>query len=303
MRHARLPVVLGLVLACMLAGAATRAPAAAPPEWLTRLAAEPTPAYAAGAPALVLFDHDAVRLDGRGRLVLTRRRAVRVLSAGGEEHAQAVITYLSGRDTAKGLGAWLLRGGKEFKPKSQSRGWVDEVIDEDALFSEYRAKTYSCEDIAAPGDVFGFEATVEGGTLFTDQINIWRSDLPALAERYDLTLSSGWTLTARVDGERPLVASRSADGLTWSWVLRDRPYRPDEPYAAEEQWFDARVLTTLQRPAGAAVVPGGPVSFSRWSELSMWNRDLAAGQCDRDPALAENVARLTAGVADFRPDL
>ena len=281
----------------VLAVPAARTLVAAPPGWLSECAALPTPDNAAGAPALVLLDQSSVRIDAKGRLTTSRRYAVRILDASGERYALASIAYLAGRDSVKGLGAWLLRDGKELKlAKSKARPWSDVALDEDAVFSEYRAKAFSYADLAAPGDVFGYEATSEGDELFIDQTRLWYSSLPTLIERYDLTIPPGWTLTARMTGDRPPTENRSADGLAWSWVLRDTPYRPSEPYADDVRWFDARLVTSIQRPPAAG--PAGPVSFSRWSDVAAWTLGFSSGQCDRDPALAEMVGRLTAGIED-----
>jgi len=268
---------------------------AAPPEWLVRCAALPTPDYAAGAAAVVLLDHESVRVDARGRRTATTRFAIRVLTAGGEAHAVAAITYIAGNDSVKNPGAWLLRAGKEFKlPRSMAREWIDVTADPSALVTDYRSKVFSFQEFASPGDVFGYEATVEGGMLFADQIRIWKAKLPTLVERYDLTLPSGWTLTERIDGLRALVGGKSDDGLNWRWELRDRPFRPEEPSVAE-QWYDARLIAAIQRPADA---PNKPASFARWSEMAAWNLNLNARQCDRDQALEETTKRLTSGLGD-----
>lgn len=279
----------------VLAVAVAHAPGADAPDWLLQCAALPTPEYAAGAPAVVLADEYAVSIDPKGRRTSVRRHAVRVLNKTGEAHARASIGYLAGRDTAKPQGAWLLRGGKVVKPRN-SRDWIDEALDTDAAFSEYRGKSISYADLALPGDVFGYEARVQGGLLFPTLTNVWFSDLPTVREQFEVTLPAGWTLASEVSGDRPLEHARSSDGSTWRWVLRERPFRPEEPHAPGDNWFDARVFATFQPPAGVASL--GLDSFARWSDVAAYYEKLSAGQCDSDAALAETVRRLTAGSED-----
>ncbi len=282
-------------IACFLGLAAVCTFAADAPDWLLKCAALPTPGYAAGAPALVLADDYAIDIDLKGRRSTFRRYAVRVLAKGGESYARASVGYLAGRDTAKGHGAWLVRGGKVVKPRG-SRDWIDEAVDMEAAFSEYRAKTVSYADLALPGDVFGYEARVQGGLLFAAVMNVWQSSLPTLREQLEVTLPAGWDLAAEVAGERHLDHARTSDGRTWSWVLRDRPYRPDEPYAPDDNWFDARVFATFQLPDTSQ--PLGLDTFQRWSAVAAYYEKLSEGQCDRDEALTATVQRLTSGVDD-----
>lgn len=289
---------VGLVFSALLgvlAGVVPTAARGAPPGWLTACAGLPTPAAAVGAPAVILHDERVVSIDAKGQSTAVHRFAVRILARGGEKFATGSASFLSGRDSVKTQGPWLLRAGKEIKP-STSRGWLDLLADDASAYNEYRAKTISYADLAYAGDVFGYETRIQSPNLFTTEMFSWDHELPTIRDFAQFSVPPGWSIMARMDGANPLTDTRSADGLTWAWSLDNQPYRPEEPYAPDLNWVSARVLIRFEPPAGANGV--GPVHLASWRDVAAWEQKLVAGQCDRDQAIAADVKRLTAGLDD-----
>ena len=284
------------LLAVLLAGAVA-APAADAPRWLLDLVRQaPAPATTGEAPAAVLLDETVLTIDETGGAVWVHRVAIAIQTKSGTEYATGSVRYLEKSDTVRKASAWLLRAGKTVRTMA-GRDWLDyNTGAEDALVSEGRERRTDHSGIAAPGDVFGYETRVEGRLLFASFAESFGWSLPVALERRQLQLPAGFTLDRMLEGSPAPAESVSADGRTWTWEVRDRPYRRAEAWRDPTVPDDPTLLLRLRPPANAKRFR--PPVFLSWADVSRWELALHQGQCDSAPALLAKAEQLTAGFAD-----
>ena len=267
-----------------------------PPPWLLAAARQPTPGNSPLAPAVVLWNETEVAVDTGGRASTLHRKATRILTAAGRSEAMASVSYTDKSDWVDSCEAWLIRGGKPVELPDRS-DWTDVALsDSDTIYSEYRARGVRYADVALPGDVFGYETCKHGPMLFLQYGYYLGGELPVMVDRLQLQIPSGWTLQPILKGTVVPLAAVSPDRRVSVWELRDRPYRPDEPWTPSADFAEAAVMVTIHPPSGKAPkVRGG---FNSWREAADWAAQLNAGQCDTDPVLVAKVGKLVADCPD-----
>ena len=126
------------------------------PAWLKAAAAAPATIAVDNAPAVVLVDDSVLEVDATGIMVETHRYAVRILHNAGRQHARAEVVYNGASSKVESLGAWVVRGGKEFAAKPVGE-WVDvsaesagAVVDEQRVLLMRRATLVRWPIRAAP---------------------------------------------------------------------------------------------------------------------------------------------------------
>ena len=72
----------------------------------------------------MLVDDSFLEVDATGVMVETRRYAVRILHNAGRQYARGEVIYNGASSKVESLGAWVVRGGKEFAAKATAE-WVD----------------------------------------------------------------------------------------------------------------------------------------------------------------------------------
>ena len=267
------------------------------PKWLRKIAEQPAVAMAPDVPAAVLLNETVLTVDEWGRATTEHRYAVRILNRTGQSEAQASVGYLDKKDKVSAADAWLLRNGKVARTESDDK-WYDwsAANAEGAIYSETREKEISFANDAVPGDIFAYETTVEGPMLFTQDFYTWENPLPTAVERYLVKVPSGWSVTPLLRGAVAPAASASADHRVFGWELRDRPYRPHEPWTDPHSMVEAQVMVNLVPPASAKPEVGR--LFRTWTDVCDWQGTLTSSMCDNDPALSAKAHQLAAVCAD-----
>ncbi|HEV2862108.1 MAG TPA: DUF3857 domain-containing protein [Pyrinomonadaceae bacterium] len=292
MLHAPLRSAL---LAALVALAAWPAAAATPvgddvPAWLKQAAGAQAPAYDKKVRAVVLLKDRSVVVGEDGRVVTTTNYAVRVLSREGRAEAHAAATYLTNSGKVRELRAWLLRTGGEVNRygKEETR---DAALEENDIYNEYRMRCiHGDADIDAPGAVFGYTSVVEERTDFTQELNSFQGDLPALVSRFTLTLPAGWRASA-VTFNHPKVEPTVA-GTTYTWEVRNLPPIEDEPSSPSMSALAPRLAVSYY-PAPGSQFAGH--TFETWADVARFNAGMADPQATLDDAIAMKARELTAG--------
>jgi hypothetical protein len=269
---------------------------AGPPPWLQAAASQPTPDLAGAAPAVVLLNETVVTVEDGGRSSRLHREAIRILTPAGRAEANAWVSYVDKSDSVRGCEAWLIRAGKTVK-LPRRHDWVDVVeSDSETVYSEFRARMVSYADGALPGDVFGYETRVQGPMLFLQVKEGLGGRFPLVLDRFELQIPRGWALHPVLKGSATPFASVSPDGRVACWELRNRPYRPNEPWVPAPDAAEAELMVSINpAPGHGAELPSG---FNTWGEAVGWVDRLNASQSDTDPALAAAVRKLVANCPD-----
>lgn len=267
------------------------------PDWLLALAAKPVPLEKSAAPAWVLLDETTTEVDAKGEATILRRCAIRLCRNSANSFANGWIYYNGKSDHVLSTKAWLLRGKETIKEKTGS-DWDDRwAASSGAVIDESRKKTIDLSAFAVSGDVFGFETRVREPFLVAQAWNYFGWDIPVVEDRFNLILPQGFSIKTFTDGYHSVVAEAAPERGTWSWVLRDPLYTPQEPLIASSAQVDARVLVQINPPTGAEK-EFTPRTFTNWGDVADWLQALNANQCDQSPELVARVRELTAGLTD-----
>lgn len=275
--------ILLVALLCLTARAGDETPA-----WLRQAAAANTPAVDKDVPAVVLLDETKVTVGADGRVMTTNTYAVRVLNREGRRTARGREVYNTGSGKVREMRAWLIRPSGETKRYGKDETIDVAVVDND-VYNEARARVIDAEDDAEQGAVFGYEATTEERSVFTQFEWLFQHRLPVVVSRCSFTLPANWraeSLTFNRANIEPVVS-----GTTYSWELRDLPAIDPEPSGPEVTNLAPRLAVNVFPAAGAAQQAGK--TFGNWADVSRWLSELSAGQDELDDPLAAKARDLT----------
>lgn len=261
-----------------------------PPDWLREVASRQVPDYASDVEAVVLFEEETVRVDGAGRVTVSRRGAIRVLQRGGDSRAAERIVYTTDTDRVRKLEGWILypSGGNKALEKNDI---AEGSLSNGNFYDEARVQVLSAEGQADPGSIFGFESVVEQRSIFAQFVYTFQRDLPVLAARFNMDLPPGGTAQATTLNAAPIEAL--VQGSRYTWELRNLPPIRREMAGPSYSALAPRVAATYFPPPGAPA----EMSFAEWSEVGAWLHDRSAGAMEPDAAVAQKAQELTAGAA------
>ena len=258
-----------------------------PPEWLKEVASRQIPDYESDVEAVVLLDDETVRIDGAGRVTVSRRGAIRVLQRGGDRRAAERIVYTTDTDRVRQLEGWIVfpSGGHKALDKKDI---IEASLSNNNFYDEARIQMLSAEGQADPGSVFGFESILERRSIFAQFVYGFQSDLPALTARFTMDLPPGGTAQAATLNAPPIEPL--VQGSRYTWELRDlAPIRRE----AASPTFSAlapRLAATYFPPPGASA----EMSFAEWSTVGAWLNDRSAPGMEPDAVVAQKAQELTA---------
>ena len=199
-------------------------------------------------PAVVLWDESRIAVDEDGRVITTNYYAVKILTRDGRDEARASEVYNTDTGKVREMRAWLIRPSGEVKKYGKGETLDMAIVDND-IYNEVRRRAIMARSEAEPGAIFGYEATVEDRSVFTQFEWGFQHQMPSLVSRVTLALPKGWRaegVTFNHAKVEPVV-----NGSTYTWEMRDLPYIEDEPLG----------------PAITNIVPRLAMSyFARWGK-------------------------------------
>ena len=271
------------LLSCAARAATTTAGGDDAPPWLRQATNTPSAStYGKDVPAVVLLDESKVTVEDDGRVVTTNYYAVRILTREGRGAATGREVYLTDGGKIREMRAWLIDSAGQVKRYGKDRA-VDLAIVDNDIYNEARVRVLRLSDEAEAGTVFGYEATVEERSVFTQFERIFQDRLPTLVSRYSFTVPPGWraeSVTFNHAKLEPTVA-----GTTYTWELRDLPFIEEEPASPEVTNLVPRLAVSLFPAPNARANLGR--SFGNWAEVSRWLTELSANQAELDDPLAQ----------------
>lgn len=258
------------------------------PSWVTESATRATPVYSGRVPAAVLLNEQKVTIDPLGTMTTVTRRAVKILTHDGKQEAEVVVPYEKG-DEIRDLRAWLVAPGGYVK--TFEKGDVQDLgMYSDDLYNDFRLRRIKAVN-AELGSVFVYESEVQQKPTEAQDRFAFQDDLPSLESRYTITAPAGWAISGRVLNHaavEPLV-----DGNTYTWLLKDLPFREREPFAPRLYGTGPLLAIDFQPPAGIADLP----SLKSWSDVSDWHTRIAAPQAEVNAEMEAKVRELTQGLS------
>lgn len=282
--------LLRLLFVCSII-ALTTAPALADeaPAWLKQAVSVSTPTYKKNVPAVVLLDESKVSIDEDGRVVTTNYYAMKILTREGRAGAVATEIYNTDSGKVREMRAWVIRPSGEVKKYGKNDA-VDMAIVDNDIYNEARKMFISARDEVEPGAIFGYEATTEERSVFTQFDWYFQNGLPCLLSRLTLTLPKEWradSVTFNHSKIEPLV-----NGSIYSWEMRDLPFIEDEPLSPPVTNIAPRLAVSYFSSPGSK--SGIGKTFGSWAEVSRWLSQMSDPQAALDDNLAGKAKQLTA---------
>jgi hypothetical protein len=256
------------------------------PSWVEEASTRKLPAYSGKVPAAVLLDEQHVTMDTAGTMTTVERRAIKILNQQGRRDAIVFVHYWKSRRDVKDLHAWLI-APSGFQKTFDKNSIMDVGAFNDAeLYTDGRARMIAADNPEI-GSVFAYEYTVQEKALMAQDEFLFQTRLPALLSRYTLSLPAGWTAKAALFNQLPLQPI--VDGSSYTWELRDLPFREAEDESASTF---PRLAVSFQPPAGSS----SPAQvLTSWGDVSRWQYSLAQGQDEATPEIGVKVNQLIAG--------
>jgi Domain of Unknown Function with PDB structure (DUF3857)/Transglutaminase-like superfamily len=259
------------------------------PSWLRQAAASTPPSFGKEVPAVVLWDESRIAVDEDGRVVTTNYYAVKILTRDGRDEARASEVYNTDTGKVREMRAWLIRPSGEVKKYGKDETLDMAIVDND-IYNEVRRRAIMARSEAEPGAIFGYEATVEDRSVFTQFEWGFQHQMPSLLSRVTLALPKGWRaegVTFNHAKVEPVV-----NGSTYTWQMRDLPYIEEEPLGPAITNIVPRLAMSYFPPDG--VKAGLGMTFASWAEVSRWLSQLSDPQMTLDDNLAGKAKQLTA---------
>jgi hypothetical protein len=259
------------------------------PSWVTETATRTMPVSSGRVPAAVLLNEQKVTIDSLGMMNTIARRAVKILTHDGKQEAEVVVPYEKGGDQIKDLRAWLIAPGGYVKTFEKSD--VEDLgAYSDDLYNDFRLRRIRALNPEL-GSVFVYESEVQQKPTEAQDRFTFQDNLPSLESRYTITAPPGWAISGRLLNHGPVQPM--VDGNTYTWVLKDLPFREREQFAPGLYGTSPLLAVDFQPPAGIADLP----SLRSWSDVSDWHTRIAAPQAAVAPEMEAKVRELTQGLS------
>ena len=274
----RLCPLLWLALAAALAHAANDVP-----DWVKQAASADLPSYPAKVTNVTLLREEAVTVDVDGHRVLRGRGVIKILETGADKIA-AYRPYDRKTGRIRDFQGWLIPPLGKPIPYAKNRV-LDIAAAEGEVYDEYRAKVLELGD-ARPGSVFAWEVIEEERSLFTQDEYRFQERSPVLVSRFTLTLPAAWEakgVVINADQQEPKIS-----GSTYTWELRNLPWREREDYSPALDALVPRLLVSYFPPSDNRQ---GLKGLKDWTAVSSWMATLV------EPA-AEAIASCRAVMAE-----
>ncbi len=280
---------LGLGLLMFFAAAGVRASSDDAPMWLRQAAKVSLPAYEKDLPAVVLQREQHMTVTEDGRITTVTQFAVRILIREGRGYAGAREYYESDAGKVREMHAWLIRPSGQVR-KYGKADIIDAVEDPNDVYNESRVKMIDASDEAEAGAIFGYQATTEERSIFSQDVWSFQNRLPALASQYTLTLPSGWSAKSVTFNHARIEPTIS--GSTYTWELQNLPPIVPEPSSPRVSGLAPRIAISFFPPGDTQ--SANFTTFSNWGEVSYWLTQLHDPQTIPNDALSEKARQLTA---------
>lgn len=226
--------LLGLGLLMIFGAAGVRAAGDDTPMWLQQATKVSVPAYEKDLPAVVLQREQHVTVSDDGRITTVTLFAVRILIREGRGYAEAREYYESDAGKVREMHAWLIRPSGQVK-KYGKDDIIDAVEDPNDIYNESRFKMIDASSEAEAGAIFGYQATTEERSIFSQDVWSFQNRLPAIASRYTLTLPSGWSARSVTFNHAKIEPTIS--GSTYTWELQNlSPIAPEPSSPRASAW-------------------------------------------------------------------
>lgn len=254
---------------------------AAAPAWVQAAGKATFPQQLPSTTAVVLTDETVLTIGASGELTTQYRRAVKVLTPAGREHAYGSASF-DNNTKLRGLRGWSIDpSGKVHTLRARDAAEVSASDFE--VYTDARVKVLDMP--SEVGSVIAFEYELREQPY--ERAATWRfqESIPVMRATFEARLPAGWKHHVQWTNYPPAQAA----GLTWQ--LADIPAIPDEPRMPSASSVAGRMGMQWMPPSS-------PAAGRSWSDIGEWYGQLAATRLTPTPPLQATTRKLTSGSAD-----
>lgn len=265
--------------------------AAEAPQWLVDAARLPVPDHTPETSAVVLLEEQNTRVGLDGSILVTGRRAIKILRPGGVEEAGRLALASAYDSEIRAMTGWNVTEGRK-TVKVTMKDAVETGLAPDTLYSDINIKILPIPGAEA-GSVVGFEWEEERKPPSLEDVFAFQGGFPTVRARYSVTLPAGWTMDPFWVNWKP-EEGRPGTGPapSMAWEITDIPAIEKEPMMPERRALAGRLAVRI-RPRVQ-----DRRCFSSWAELGAWYEALSRECRVPTAAVAEKARGLTAGALD-----
>jgi hypothetical protein len=261
------------------------------PDWAVEASRTKTPDYAKDSAAVILFDEYVETIDGQGRAIERRRKAVRILKPQGRDEGMCFVVY-DVDEKINYFRAWTIAADEKIYPAKDTDFAEGGNTDNPIMLSTEKAR------VARPPAIdVGATVICESEELLAPytQENLWgiQSSIPVIFQALEIDLPAGRAHTESWHDFQPVKAVEVAPNH-WRWELKDTPalILRDIPSRPETAALEARMSVQW----GNAAVDG---KDNQWRAIGEWVTTLEADRPAPSPEITAQTQSLIAGAPDF----
>jgi len=261
------------------------------PDWGVTAARTPTPSYVGDASAVILYDELVETIDGSGRAMERRRKAVRILKPQGRDQLCDVTYDVDNKINY--FRAWTITADEKLTFQAQDTDFA-EVGDTDVPIM---LSTHKTRIAHPPALDVGATLVCESEELMApyEREEVWGIELgiPVVYEALELDLPAGKAPVANWHNHEP-VKPVVAGPTQWRWELKDVPALNlrDVPSRPTRAALEARMSVMWGDMAAAD-------PDAEWRAIGEWVTKLEADRPIPNPDITAKVQQLTVGAPDF----
>lgn len=269
----------GILLFCCAASVLR----AAEPPWVAALSKITVPPQPASTSAVVLTDETVLSVAPSGEVTTQYRRAVKVLTPAGRQHAYGAASY-DDNTRLRGLRGWSIAPGGKIQAL-RGRAAAEMSAGDYEVYTDARVKVLDLP--SEVGGIIAYEYELREKPYEASTIWRFQESIPVLSARLEARLPEGWTHEAQWIHATP-VSERAGP----VWLLTDIPAIPDEPRMPEAASVGGRLGVHW-------IAPGGTAARS-WKDVATWYGGLASSRLAATPPMQTATRTLAAGSDPIR---
>ena len=260
------------------------------PQWGLDAAKTPTPDYARGSSAVILYDEYLESVDDQGRAVEREREAIRILEPQGRGTSCAVSYDVD--EKINYFREWTIAADeKTYQAKDTDFADHGESDSRELLVTE---KT---RVVRPPAADVGATIICESEELMApwDEEKVWeiQSGIPIVFQALEVDLPPGCSYAASWHRYTPVAPTQVAPGH-WRWEIKEMPKLDLRGVKASLEW--AALAARMSVTWGQAAVAG---KDNEWRALGQWFTTLEADRIAPTPDMTAKAQELVAGAPDF----
>lgn len=256
------------------------------PAWMHAAVNAALPPHDEKTDAVALYLEDITIVVSDSKIKTIERRAYKILRPGGREYGIAA-TYTDSNRKVTVMRAWCIPAqGKDYEVKDKEAMEGSVGVEDGELISDLKEKFLRIP-AADPGNVVGYEIETEERPYILQDSWGFQGRAPVREARYVLQLPAGWEYKSTWMNHAE-VAPTSIGGNQWQWVVNDVAGIRREDDMPPMRGLAAQMLVALLPPGGS-----DKRGFKNWSDVGVWETNLAQGRRDASPELKRKVAELT----------